>query len=47
MALEGAYEVWANIPQVEQEFLQLFAALVLEVLLLLPSTERAVMDLRA
>lgn len=44
VALGGAYEVWA---QVEQRFLHLFAALVPQVLLLLPSTEGAVMDLRA
>lgn len=47
MALAGTYEVWTNFPQVEQKFLQLFAALVPQVLLLLPFTERAVMDLRA
>lgn len=47
MALGGAYEVWAKFPQMEKEFLPLFSALVPQVLLLLPSTERAVMDLRA
>lgn len=47
VALGSAYEVWANFPQGEPQFSQLLAALVPQVLLLLPSTGRAVMDLGA
>ena len=47
VALRSACEVWANFPQVEEKFSQLLAALVPQVLLLLPSTKRAVTDLGA
>lgn len=47
VALGSANEMWANFPQAEWKFSQLFAALVPQVLLLLSSCKRAVVDLGA